>query len=138
VCRKKAHMENTELKFKEVTYAIIGCAMEVHKVLGSGFMEFIYQQALEIEFKNAGIQYDREYEMKIIYKSEYIGLRRVDFLVNKIIPVELKAVSTLEDVHLTQALNYLEASNLETGLLINFGSRSLQYKRLLNRKYRQK
>lgn len=129
-------MENTELKFKEVTYAIIGCAMEVHKVLRSGFMEFIYQQALEIEFKNAGIKYDPEFEMKIIYKSEYIGLRRVDFLVNKIIPVELKAVSTLEDVHLAQALNYLEAFNLETGLLINFGSTSLQYKRLLNRKYR--
>jgi GxxExxY protein len=138
MCRKKAHMENTALKFKEVTYAIIGCAMEVHKILGSGFMEFIYQQALEIEFRKAGIQYDREFEMKIIYKFEYIGLRRVDFLVNKIIPIELKAVSTLEDVHLAQALNYLEASNLETGLLINFGSRSLQYKRLLNRKYQQK
>lgn len=109
--------------------------MEVHKVLGAGFQEYIYQNALEFEIKNTGIAFDREYEMKVLYKGNYIGLRRVDFFVEKCISVEIKAKSDLLDEHLAQALNYLEASNIEVGLLFNFGAKSLQYKRLINKKF---
>jgi len=129
-------MDTSELKFKDITYKIIGCAMEVHKVLGVGYQEYIYQNALAIEFQKSDLHFEKEYEMKVMYKGEYVGLRKVDFLVAKIISVELKAKNDVEEVHLAQALNYLEASNLEIGLLINFGSKTLQYKRLLNKKYR--
>jgi GxxExxY protein len=108
--------------------------MKVHRELGSGFQEYIYQRALEIELKKPGIKFVREYEMAIYYQGEKIGMRVVDFFVNDIIMVELKAVTDLNDVHLAQGLNYLEASGLEVGLLINFGAKSLQFKRLHNRK----
>jgi len=124
------------MKHSDLTYQIIGAAMDVHKILGSGFQEVIYQRALEHEMLLQGLSFEREYEMPIFYKHEYIGLRRVDFLVADIISVELKAISQMEDIHLAQALNYLEAYNLETGLLINFGGKSLEYKRLLNKKYK--
>ncbi|MFZ7115798.1 MAG: GxxExxY protein [Bacteroidota bacterium] len=121
-------------KYSEMTGQIIGLAMEVHKHLGNGFQEVIYQRALEFEFAKNQIKFDREFKMPIIYKGEKIGARRVDFLINKIISVEIKAVIQLEPVHLAQAMNYLEAYNLEVGLLLNFGAQSLQIKRLLNRK----
>jgi len=108
--------------------------MKVHRELGSGFQEYIYQRALEIELKKASIKFIREYEMPIYYQGEKIGMRIVDFFVDEKIMVELKAVTDLEDVHLAQALNYLEASGHEIGLLINFGTKSLQFKRLHNRK----
>ena len=129
-------MVKEQYKYSEQTAAIIGCAIEVHKYLGNGFQEVIYQRALELEMKAAGIAFLREYEMPIIYKDEQIGTRRVDFLVNETISVELKSITHLEDVHLTQAINYLEAYNLEIGLLINFGEQSLKVKRLLNKKYK--
>ena len=110
--------------------------MEVHKILGNGFQEVIYQRALEMEMNIQKIPFNREFEMPIIYKEERIGTRRVDFLVNDIISVELKAVIKLEDVHMAQAINYLEAYNLEIGLLINFGSKSLEFKRLINSKFK--
>jgi GxxExxY protein len=110
--------------------------MEVHSQLGCGFQEYVYQRALEIEFRSRGISVLREYEMPILYKSEQIATRRVDFLVENLISLELKANSNLESVHLAQALNYLEAYNIEIGMLINFGNSSLQFKRLLNKKYR--
>ncbi len=119
-----------------LTRKIIGCAMCVHSALGNGFQELIYQRALELEFQYAGIQYSREHNMPIYYRGEEIGLRRVDFLVEARISVELKALIALERVHLAQAMNYLEAYNLETGLLINFGALSLEFKRLTNRKYK--
>jgi GxxExxY protein len=122
------------MKHSEITEKIIGCAMKVHRELGSGFQEYIYQRALEIELKKPGIKFVREYEMAIYYQGEKIGMRVVDFFVNDIIMVELKAVTDLNDVHLAQGLNYLEASGLEVGLLINFGAKSLQFKRLHNRK----
>jgi GxxExxY protein len=122
------------MKYSEITEKIIGCAMKVHRELGSGFQEYIYQRALEIELKKPGIKFVREYEMAIYYQGEKIGMRVVDFFVNDIIMVELKAVTDLNDVHLAQGLNYLEASGLEVGLLINFGAKSLQFKRLHNRK----
>jgi GxxExxY protein len=105
--------------------------MEVHGVLGNGFQEIIYQRALEIEMLAQGLDFTREHEMKIYYKGVDIGTRRVDFLVENKVMVEIKALSTLEDVHLAQAINYLEAYGLEVGLLLNFGARSLQYKRVM-------
>ena len=115
----------------ELTGKIIGCAMEVHRVLGNGFQEVIYQRALAIEMKKQGLEYSREHEMEIFYKGENIGSRRVDFFVEGKIMVELKAVILLEDVHLAQAINYLEAYKMKIGLLINFGSRSLRFKRVM-------
>jgi GxxExxY protein len=115
----------------ELTRRIIGCAMEVHRVLGNGFQEVIYQRALAIEMTQQGLAFSREHEMMIHYKGEEIGTRRVDFFVEGCVMVELKAVIQLEDVHLAQAINYLEAYGLEVGLLINFGARSLQFKRVM-------
>lgn len=129
-------MIDEKYKYSALTGKIIGCALEVHKVLGNGFQEVIYQRALEIEFKRSGILFHREFEMPIIYKNEHVGTRRVDFLVEEHISVELKAVIKLENVHFAQAINYLEAYNLEVGLLLNFGSESLEMKRLLNSKYK--
>ena len=109
--------------------------MTVHKTLGNGFQEVIYQRALAIEMGFAGISFSREHEMPISYRNNEIGTRRVDFLVEGLISVELKATTKLEDVHLAQAINYLEAYNLEIGLLINFGETSLRFKRLTNKKF---
>ena len=112
------------------THAIIGCAMRVHSALGNGFQEVIYQRALAIEMEKHGLCFSREQEMTIFYDGIDIGTRRVDFLVENTMLVELKALVRLEDVHLAQALNYLEAFRLPLGLLINFGARSLEFKRL--------
>ena len=120
--------------YEELTKRIIGCAMEVHKSLGNGFQEVIYQRALEIEMKYAGLEFEREMEMQIFYRDYDIGTRRVDFFVEGKIMVELKALVKLEDVHLAQAMNYLEAYKMEIGLLINFGGRSLEFKRVHNNK----
>jgi GxxExxY protein len=142
-------MINENYKYSELTSKIIGAAMSVHSALGNGFpsaakglptarQEVIYQRALDIEMADRGLSFSREQEMPIYYKNKQIGTRRVDFLVEGIISVELKALTQLEDVHLAQAINYLEAYDLEVGLLINFGSKSLQYKRIVNRKFNQK
>ena len=124
-----------EYKDGDITSKIIACALEVHKTLGNGFPELIYQRALEVEFEDRSLVFIREFEMPLYYKGKIIGQRRVDFLFENKICVELKAVTALTDVHLAQALNYLEALNLEIGLLLNFGSRSLEIKRLHNKKY---
>lgn len=121
--------------YQEITGEIIGCAMEVHRVLGPGFQEYVYQKALEIELKQKNIQHHREFEIKIYYKGGYIALRRVGFLVKEIITVELKARTEIDDAHLAQAINYLESSSYPVGLLINFGAKSLQFKRLFNKKF---
>ena len=110
--------------------------MEVHKILGNGFQEVIYQRALQKEMELNGLKFSREHEMPIYYKEDKVGTRRVDFLVDGVISVELKALTELEEVHLTQAINYLEAYNLEIGLLVNFGAKSLEYRRIINNKYR--
>lgn len=125
----------SELKYKEITEKIIGAAMKVHAALGNGFQEVIYQRALEIELKESGLEFAREYSMKVFYKGYEIGERRVDFFVEGKIMVELKAIVLLENVHLAQAKNYLEAYNVEVGLLLNFGNTSLEFKRLENKKY---
>ena len=98
------------MKFSDITEKIIGCAMKVHRELGSGFQEYIYQRALEIELKKAFVKFIREYEMPIYYQGEKIGMRIVDFFVDEKIMVELKALTDLTDTHLAQGLNYLEAS----------------------------
>ena len=121
---------NSNYLYSELTGKIIACAIEVHKTLGNGFQEVIYQRALAIEMREADLGFAREFEMEIIYKEEIIGHRRVDFFVEEKIMVEIKAIIELQDVHLAQAINYLEAYNLQIGLLINFGSRSLKFKRL--------
>lgn len=115
----------------ELTGKIIGCAMEVHGIIGNGFQEVIYQRALAIEMQMRALRFQREFEMEIFYKGHRLGTRRVDFFVEEKVMVELKAVIQLEDVHLAQAINYLEAYGLDIGLLINFGSRSLQFKRVM-------
>lgn len=123
----------TELKYRAITEKIIGASFEVHKFLGNGFQEVIYQRALAWELKQAGLTFNREIEQDIFYKElpEPIGTRRADFVVEGKVLVELKAVIELEDVHLAQVLNYLKAYKLEVGLLINFGSKSLTFKRLV-------
>lgn len=129
-------MINEQYKYSELTSKIIGCGITVHKALGNGFQEVIYQRALAIEMQLAKISFSREHDMPIFYRNEQIGMRRVDFLVDNIISVELKAITKLEPVHFAQAINYLEAYNLEIGLLINFGETSLNFKRLTNKKFR--
>jgi GxxExxY protein len=122
-----------ELKYRDITEKIIGASFEVHKFLGNGFQEVIYQRALAWELKQARLAFAREIEQDIFYKDlpEPIGRRRADFVVEGKVLVELKAVIGLEDVHLAQVLNYLRAYRLEIGLLVNFGSKSLTFKRLI-------
>ena len=130
-------MIKEQYKYSSITSKIIGSAMEVHKILGNGFQEVIYQRALEKEMPLQGLSFAREFEMPIFYKQDQIGTRRVDFLIEGVISVELKALVKLEDVHLAQSINYLEAYNLEIGMLINFGAKSLEFKRLINPKFKQ-
>jgi GxxExxY protein len=122
------------MKHKELTEKMIGYAMKVHSTLGNGFQEVIYQRALEIEMRKMGLGYTREMEMTIYYDGEDIGTRRVDFFVEDAVMVEMKAIVALEEVHLAQAMNYVEAYKMEIGLLLNFGSKSLQFKRVHNNK----
>jgi GxxExxY protein len=121
---------NDNYPLSELTGKIIGCAMEVHRIMGNGFQEVVYQRCLSIEMTQQSIAFSREHEMDLKYKGHSVGTRRVDFFVDDKIMVELKAVSNLEDVHLAQAINYLEAYGLNVGLLINFGNTSLQFKRV--------
>ncbi len=125
-----------QFKYEEITKKIIGAAMKVHAALGNGFQEVIYQRALKIEFSKWELGFVREFSMPIFYDGQEIGERRVDFFVEGLISVELKAREALEPVHFAQARNYLEAYNLEVGLLLNFGGMSLEFKRLENPKYK--
>jgi GxxExxY protein len=124
------------MKYEEISKRIIGCAMKVHATLGNGFQEVIYQRALAIEMQYEELEFIREMEMTIYYRDQQIGTRRVDFFVENKIMVEIKAIVNLEDVHLAQAMNYLEAYKMEIGLLLNFGAKSLQFKRVHNNKFR--
>ncbi len=115
----------SEFKYKEITEKIIGAAMKVHAALGNCVQEVIYQRALETGVQKSGVRFAREFTMPVYYKGQQIGERRVDFFVEEKIMVELKAIIQLENAHLAQAKNYLEAYNMQVGLLINFGSISL-------------
>ena len=125
----------SDFKYGEITEKIIGAAFRVHGTLGNGFQEVIYQRALELELRCMAMDFVREFEMPIHYMDQHIGTRRVDFLIENKISVELKAMIKLEDVHIAQAINYLEAYNLEIGLLLNFGSKRLEFNRFTNKKY---
>ena len=124
---------NTELKYSDITEKIIGASFDVHSFLGNGFQEVIYQRALAYELSQRKLDFEREIDQHIFYKDlpEPIGTRRADFVVEGKVLVEIKALKELDDVHLAQALNYLKAYRLEVGLLINFGSKSLTFKRLV-------
>jgi GxxExxY protein len=124
-------MENNAINL--LTHKIIGCSMEVHRALGNGFQEVIYQRSLAIEFNLQGISFVREQEMEIFYKLQSVGNRRVDFFVEGKVMLEIKAIEKLEDVHKAQAINYCEAYNIADGLLINFGAKSLDFKRVYNK-----
>ncbi len=114
----------------DLTYKIIGCAMNVHNELGNGFQEVIYQRCLAIELEAAGLSSEREKDQVLYYKGNMVGTRRADFIVESKVLVEIKALIQLEDVHLAQVKNYLIAYDFEIGLLINFGAPSLEYKRI--------
>jgi len=122
-----------DYKYSDITWKIIWACMEVHKNLWNWFQEVIYQRALSMELEKSGLQFSREQDMDITYKWKVIWTRRVDFFVEKKIMLELKAIIKLEDVHLAQALNYLEAYHIEIWLLVNFGSKSLEFKRLIKK-----
>ncbi len=118
----------------KLTYQIIGCALEVHKILGNGFQEVIYQRCFALELESAGLSFGREVEQPIYYRGVDVGTRRADFIVANQVVVELKALTALEEVHIAQAKNYLVAYDFEIGLLINFGASSLEYRRIFNDK----
>jgi len=122
------------MEINDITHKIIGCAMKVHNTLGSGFAELIYQRALAKGMAKNGLSFEKEKDMPIVYDGEKIGSRRVDFFVENCIMLEIKAFEKILDVHKNQAINYLEVFNIADGLLINFGSDSLDFKRLYNKK----
>ena len=126
-----------KMTLDELTYKINGCAMKVHSTLGNGFQEIIYQRCLAIEMERAGLGFQREQEHVIYYEGIEVGTRRADFVVENEVTVEIKALINLEDVHLAQAKNYVVAYDKEVGLLINFGARSLQFKKVFNPKIKK-
>ena len=129
-------MIKKEYRYSELTGRIIGCAMEVHKALGNGFQEVIYQRSLAYEMELQQLLFVREFEMPVLYKGRQMGTRRADFFVSDKISIELKALTKIEPVHFAQAINYLEAYNIEVGLLINFGNVHLDFHRFENKKYK--
>ncbi|MEM6725112.1 MAG: GxxExxY protein [Bacteroidota bacterium] len=129
-------MEQQKHPYANLTHEIIGAAMEVHNALRFGFREVYYQRALAVELKERGLEFKREVEVDLFYKRINIGNRRVDFIVENKIIVELKATPEIENKHLAQAIHYVELFNHEIGLLINFGTKSLQFKRIISKKYK--
>jgi len=125
-------MHNHELKYKELTRAIIGCAMQVHSYFGVGFPEIVYKRALLMELRNLGLECKEEFEKDIVYKGKVISRRRLDILVEGLILLECKAQKELDNGDMVQTLNYLRVFELEVGLLLNFGAPSLFFKRYVN------
>ena len=121
----------TELLYKQLSFAIIGAAMEVHSILGSGFLEIVYQKALEKELKLRGIPFEYQVELPVMYKGELMGEYKADLIVDGKIIIEIKSVSRLNSAHDAQAIHYLTATGLELALLINFGTGSLDYRRVV-------
>lgn len=121
-----------DTRFNELTKTIIGCAMNVHRELGSGFPEIIYQRSLAVELTAADVAYQGEVHLPVFYKETPIGSRRVDFLVKDQVLVELKATNELTPLHYAQVINYLKAYRLEVALLTNFGEASLHFKRFVH------
>jgi len=119
-------------KHSEITGIIIGSAMKVHRVIGPGFPEIKYLRCLVIELRKRGLICETEVPKDISYEGENVGSRRLDLIVNGLVIVELKAIFELENLYFNQVTNYLKVFKIEVGLLINFGSKSLQYKRFAN------
>ncbi len=124
----------TEHLYKDLTYAIIGTAMEVHKILGGGFLESVYQSALSHEFSLRQIPFAEQVRLPVYYKQQCVGDFIADFMVEDKVIVEIKAVTSLHEAHLAQAIHYLTATGKSVGLLINFGNKSLEYKRVVSSK----
>jgi GxxExxY protein len=122
-------MTTQQFLYKDLTYRIIGAAMEVHRVLGPGFLESVYEAALAHEFDLCGIRYERQKSLTVTYKSVVAGEFRADFLVESKVIVELKAIKTLTPIEEAQLINYLKGTDIRVGLLLNFGARSLEQKR---------
>ena len=127
-----------DVDINKLTHKIIGCAMEVHNQFGNGFQEVVYQRSLVVEFELQDLSFVRELEIELFYKGVDVGTRRVDFFVEDLVMVEIKAVEKLEGVHKAQAINYCEAYNIADGLLINFGGERLEYHRVFNKKMKSK
>ena len=121
-----------EIVYKELSYAIVGAAMEVHRILGSGFLEAVYQAALAHELTLRGIHFEQFKRLPVTYKGVSVGAYVADFVIEGKIILEIKGVSALHSAHEAQAINYLTATGLRLAILINFGAKSLQYKRLVN------
>jgi len=120
-----------ELLYKEQTFAVIGAAMEVHKILGPGFLEAVYQGALERELTLRGISFERKFKLPVTYKDIVIGEYEADLVIDKKFIVEIKAVSKFNDSHQAQAVHYLAATGLRLALLLNFGTGSLEHRRII-------
>jgi GxxExxY protein len=123
---------DNKYKYSDITEKVIGCSLNIHKQLGNGFPEIIYHRCLEIEFKKSGLKYKTEFDIPVFYDNIEVGKRRADFIVDDVVLVEIKALQGLDDYCISQVLNYLKAFKLEVGLLINFGEKSLKFKRLIN------
>ena len=124
-------MENKEIIYKELSYQIIGCAMEVHKQLGVGFLESVYEDAFKIELKAKDIPFKSQVKYSIAYKNTYIKDFHCDLIVDDKIVIELKAIKQITDINRAQILNYLKVTKLKLGIIINFGENSLKYERIL-------
>jgi GxxExxY protein len=122
------------LRDSEITQQIIAAAIRVHRELGPGFLESIYEEALAVEFALSGIQFVRQYPVPLFYRDHQIGEHRLDFLVEGKFVVELKAVSRLEDIHFAIGRSYLKAISLEDGLLFNFATAPLTIKRFCRKR----
>ncbi len=120
-----------DILFKELSFRIIGAAMEVHNILGPGFLESVYQAALEKELTLRGIQFAHQVELPVSYKGDLVGIYKADLIVDGKIIVEIKGISKLNASHHARALHYLAATGLELAILINFGAGSLDYRRVV-------
>jgi len=125
-------MGETELLYSDLTYKVIGAAMEVHKNLGAGFLESVYEEALAYEFELQNILYERQKNIAVYYKNKKVKQFISDFMVDEKVVVEIKAIKNITDIERAQLINYLKATGLKVGMLFNFGADSLEYKRFVN------
>ena len=123
---------NTDSDINKLTELVIGCAYRVGGALGSGFLEKVYENALALELRKGGITVDQQFAMRVMYSGEVVGDYIADLAVERRLIVEIKSVKRLEPIHVAQCLNYLKATNLRLCLLINFGSSSVEVKRVIN------
>ena len=121
----------TDILFKELSYAIVGAAMEVHRVLGPGFLEVIYESALAYELTLRGIRFERQKRLPVSYKDQLLGEYIADLVIDEQIILELKAISAISQAHEAQAHHYLAATGLKLAIILNFGAESLQQKRIV-------